>query len=985
MPIAEQLLYGHETQTSERYTVLAQTPGLGKDVAGEIRQLCEGWGQVPVGGLAREVLLSIPLKKTMSSLRGRLFAVVQLSPGHRPLFHAAVLNETDYSAFGHNPFAVQQAFPFLTEWRQGVILDQQDFEPVPDAGLVDPPPSRADMPLVGESLRHILMKKNLHLPLGQPEAEGDRILALLVASLPTPLRKDLRFASFAGSERNAFLIAGMSTPNCAFSGWQRLLLTQVAGIVPDDVEQYVGAVGSYLAAGDLPGLCRLAREQHTVPGGTSESATGFARRTPRTAVEPPRTAAPRTRSIGLKSPATPMRAMESPFTIRTNDDHGPKRRPRPRKARLSPAYRTLGGTALTRPGTNRILPLLTVGLAVAGLLWWRMPDVERFVGEKFGWTRTTAEERQDDRLTTLLSVVDVGDIYGGLLRRYVRAGLAAGDDAERGRREALLTLQADAAGPLLEQLDIFVDLANQGIQQVGRPDREEERLRFLARQGVLLEQEMHRLELAWHSLDTGTDWRDLSDLDDGAVSARRDSLHRVAPAVLRECGRQLGTTEARRIISTAQRRVAGMSELMGLMHVDTWSREWEDQVEAAAELVSPRASAATRAYRNSAFAFVRLKRAERSTAARALPFSTEFRDGAWPSRAVRDILPELRNETARFGRGKVPKMLAETLELYASLERCATLARDAAADGILDDLAGNAAVRFDPVTYENYIERIRFEAARGLLDTNGDSTGIPSHLYSGADSLAVDRFVAILSDSPGAATWSREHALQQQPFLARWAQYNAEQALREEMTLQQEFDVAWQTCTRHLAAVRQRTAAGSDWTGVWLDLHEQLTLVLDTYARRLDGDRVRAARLQQAAALAAALEAPRTLVLKSATVRLPAEALLGEAELVVELDLPDGEVLRSDALRLGPAAPASAGWVGTVDLGWELTVGPADDLSARVIDPREGIVVFETRYDSLQDRVGPGALGRPRGEDAGTLAIQVASSWWRGLVLPDLE
>ena len=31
------------------------------------------------------------------------------------------------------------------------------------------------------------------------------------------------------------------------------------------------------------------------------------------------------------------------------------------------------------------------------------------------------------------------------------------------------------------------------------------------------------------------------------------------------------------------------------------------------------------------------------------------------------------------------------------------------------------------------------------------------------------------------------------------------------------------------------------------------------------------------------------------------------------------------------------------------------------------------------------ALRVERGEDAGTLSIQVAATWWRGLVLPDLE
>jgi len=113
MPFVEQLIYGNEPGTPARRALLAQSLGLGQEVASEIRQLCEGWGDLPVGGLARPVLMSVLLKKTMSSLRGRLYAVVQMSAGHMPLFHAVVLNEADYAAFGHNPFALRQSFEFV--------------------------------------------------------------------------------------------------------------------------------------------------------------------------------------------------------------------------------------------------------------------------------------------------------------------------------------------------------------------------------------------------------------------------------------------------------------------------------------------------------------------------------------------------------------------------------------------------------------------------------------------------------------------------------------------------------------------------------------------------------------------------------------------------------------------------------------------------------------------------------------------------------
>ena len=64
-------------------------------------------------------------------------------------------------------------------------------------------------------------------------------MALIMCSLPAPLRRDLVFASFATSEANGYGLCAMGTPNCAFNRWQRLLMSEVAAIMPKAVKAYV--------------------------------------------------------------------------------------------------------------------------------------------------------------------------------------------------------------------------------------------------------------------------------------------------------------------------------------------------------------------------------------------------------------------------------------------------------------------------------------------------------------------------------------------------------------------------------------------------------------------------------------------------------------------------------------------------------------------------------------------------------------------------
>ncbi|MFN2369696.1 MAG: hypothetical protein ABR506_00925 [Candidatus Krumholzibacteriia bacterium] len=628
------------------------------------------------------------------------------------------------------------------------------------------------------------------------------------------------------------------------------------------------------------------------------------------------------------------------------------------------------------------MSLALCGLLLALACWWKMPAITAYVGDRFGWFRP-AEPAADHGVTTLLRAVDVGDVYRRQLAAVARAGVVPQRDQDR--RKVQLAFQGEAAGPLLQQVDLFATLAADGIQQGGRPDREAERLRALAGQGRILEQELRRLELAWFSLAGGVDWRDLGTLRDDRVAARRDSLQAAARGALEAASREVGAAEAWPRLRIARQQVAGMSGLLGAFAAQAWSAAWEENLFAAAEKVSPAASDATRAYRNSAFALVRLKRAERSAAARELPFAEAFGDGVWPAPEVRDVLVDLRRQVRRFDAGAVPPVLVGTVELYAALEQAGTLARQAAGGEALAALARNPAVAFDPARYGDYLERIRFEAARLALAAGADSTGLPRHLYAGRDSTMAGRFGAALAETTTSTAWRIESLTQEHPFLARWAERQADRARAREQERRGRFDGEWQQCLDLQAQVRARAAEGRDWTAQWLDLRDRTVALLEVHVRRTGGDREVAARLGRAADLVRSMSDPRPLGLAAATVRLAPDVLQEPLPVVIELLVAGRSApLRSAPFTVGPAAPATTGWVGNAALGWRVDVGADDALTVRVLD-MAGRELLRADCPSLNERVGPGALARPRGPEAGTVAFQLDPDWWARPGLPDLQ
>ena len=163
-----------------------------------------------------------------------------------------------------------------------------------------------------------------------------------------------------------------------------------------------------------------------------------------------------------------------------------------------------------------------------------------------------------------------------------------------------------------------------------------------------------------------------------------------------------------------------------------------------------------------------------------------------------------------FSSGKAPQLLTETLELYSALKMPASLAAEAAQSAkVLGPLASNRAVRFHPEAYENFLERIRYEAALIRLQGEYDPNLIPDHLYMGADKEWVVAFRDTISTFQVPETWDRMAAAEGPPFLARWAGHLGSIARADLDRHRREFDEAWIDCRQNGGQAAGRSYLGS--------------------------------------------------------------------------------------------------------------------------------------------------------------------------------
>lgn len=1009
MPFIEQMLFGVDIKSeSPNRSVLAHSPGMGTETMAEIVRLCENWGTPPALGLEHPALMSFRLASEMPSIPGHLFTVIRAGRGLQPLFHAVVLSEGAYVTFQRNPYAVANAVDFLETWTPEIKMPRLEIEFDPARPLVDPAPGKGDIGLVDEMVLKLIAEGKLMMPIEQANRQSDRCLALVIACLPEKERKNLRFASFTTSEAGNFTLAGLSAEGCVFAGWQRMMMAWMAGEYVEEIEDFIGEIRKFLEAGDLAGIARVTQRHKVSSGPRSDNPDKVRRETVsampvnRTQsksipgpVKPRVTAALGPVAAGRRSPGlTPGRtAMAAPGRIGGGFPEPVPLAPRkPRK--LSPLKRTksMPSTGRSRSSSSgggffrAALVVLVLGLTVTAAVMWKEGKT---LAESLEWANLQeimGDSPRTERAATLLEVVDVGSVYRHQLKQVNAAGKGLNPSVDKARHKALGNLREDAASPLRQQVELFAKLAGDGIQQGSRPDRESQRMRSLAGQGQVLANELARLELAWFSLADGVLWEDLSNLSDDAVIVRRDSLARVEKGVLSDARRDLGTLEAKIVLDQTRGNVEGMASLLTLFGTKSWSENWENKLARAAEQVSPTASRMTRAYANSAYAYLSLKRAERKEAQVYLPYVSQLEDQGWPSGEVRSLLTNLRAQMVMFADGQAPELLTATLALYADLKKPAILAANASqSPRVLQDLQANRAVQFDPGAYDDFLERVRYEAVRIHLAESADPTGIPDHLVAGDDRETVTGFLAEMETHHPPAAWDSLSAGAASPFLSRWADHRAQLARVDLARAQQEFDAAWKSCRQVAARLQDEAAAGRDWTRTWLELQEQASAILTTHARDLAQDPERSGKIGDLTNLLVGLNTRLDLGLLAATIRLDQDRMLAGTKATMEIRVaPDGDVWRSDKFYIGPGAPEGAGWVGTVALDKNFSIQPRQGLEIKIISEKMDEVLLMVTCPPLAEGVGPGGMVRPRSGGRGTVRLMIDPGYWQSLHVPDL-
>ncbi len=932
--------------------ILGRSSGIQQDEADEIINVCNLWGNPQETQGFHPAIVSLPLS-TKSGSRAT-FAVMKIQFKEDLIFRVAVISQSDFAAFGYNPFALVEAGAFPEEHDAAVpvrIKLKANSEPM----SFSPPPSSDDVGMVGEALHQLLVSHKLYLPLQSSTAQSDRCLALLVEVMPVALKQQLRFASFAPSPTNGYHLAAKATDGCEFSGWKRLMMSQVSGTLLENHAQYVKKVKECLAFGDLA----VIREQSKLLSlnlQNPEIQKAPVRRTKGPVVAPLATTVFRPKSVQKTSIARGQK------TVRPNEK-------RPQLGQMR--------------GSRRQLPGAVVGVLVLALTLTAGWTYLEFIhgGGGIQWNNLVSwpgqvENDHNNRVTSLLEVPNVGDVYDRQIKKIQRAKMIPGLNEETDQRRGVTNLKTEAAIPLLQQVDLFLELSAAGIRQGSRPDREAERLKALAHQGHVLEVEMSRLELAWYSLSSGVNWKDLTHLSDSMIQGRRDSLARVAPSALKAAAADMEFASRLKKLGFGTAQMGGMSQLLVLFQESKYSKQWCVDLYRAAEMVSPSASTMTRAYRNSAFTLVRLKNAEHQDLFLTEAFVETLENGVWPDETVEDILPGLRKEIGKFNNNEAPPLLAGTLQLYQILENPMPLVAGlVSGKKTMEDLENNAAVQFDAGVYANYLQRIRYEAALEKPE-----------LYPVKQQAKLIEFETVRGMGGSEDQWLDQVARQNIPFLKHWAKYEMKEAEQTLFTGLSDFDMNWESIQVEKAKLERRVKAGHDWTAVWVDLNHLVEGGIQDGTNLVDQGPDIVSKHNAMKLMKKQMVQSHDLEFKQVTVRLNQDQLENQESVVFEfLTVPDGGVCRSEPFNIGPAAPAGSGWVGTVALATSVQLSPVQPFRGSIKAVDGGRKMLSVDYPSLSNRVGPGALARPRSGEEGSLQIKISDSWWRSLSMPEKE
>jgi hypothetical protein len=572
---------------------------------------------------------------------------------------------------------------------------------------------------------------------------------------------------------------------------------------------------------------------------------------------------------------------------------------------------------------------------------------------------------------------------------------------EKDTAKVLSALKIGAAAELSQQGRLFAEVAAQGMHHSNQPGREAERLRSLAQRGAVLEQEMRRLLLAYYSVESGVLWRDLGKLNDEQLKVRWDSLNRDQPRRLAAIADAVELRENLAGVSTAQRQVQNTAGLVDLFAQKRRDPSWTRATEKAAQALSSRGlSKPASAYRTSAFDLVQLKKAEDATSFGERAFASDYETTDLLPPTVKKSLSALRRNVKRYGRELMPPLVLSTQDFYDSLLRAVKVCRDGKPEEmarLIAELESNLALDFDPATYINHLDRVRFTAFVSLTNRGGDSLEMPTEFFPGQEREAANSFLALLKCFPAEEEWAEVAEVYKVPFYARWAKARAASMARERARWRTWFDKTYQDISKLVAQVRSRAAEGKNWELPFVTLQTKIKEIQAESPQGHFVDGSRATMLADLAAVQEGLARPLPLDLTGVTVRLGPSSLKVPTDVVLEID-PGKEdpILRTPPFLVGPAAPAGTGWVGTLPLDLHWMVRPGQHLRITLHRAADGTSLLDVEYDPTQEGWVPAALTRLQAgrhpvaaadtakESPGGIIFKVADGFWQKLDLPAL-
>jgi hypothetical protein len=949
MPTVEQVVYGAQVgQSRSGRGVLARSPGVSRDCLVEIGRLCEGWGKIPAEGIRRPVLLSFPLQTTLDSLTGRLFAVIRIARGMDPVYHAAIINEGDYARFGRNPFRLTKEGIFVDDWKPGDRVERREVSAESLAPLVSPLPSEADVGLVDESLRQVLLNGRLLLPLAMPDERSDRLLALTVLALPLALKRNLRFASWTTSEVNEYTLASLATRGARLPNWSRFLMTQVCAKLSPLSERYVQQVRAALSSGDLDALEERSLSARIDSAGVGET------------IKPPR---PGVVTATMRPEPRKSQRAVGPVA------HVGRSRPEPRierqverKRSVRTGYRR--GTRGTRGG--RGIRWLVLLFAVAIILAFGSYILNPALVSRLARERLRGALGGGD--AAALAGVDVGATVAALQDRWSSAGASAGGTVRAGLLEEL---RVEAAVPLERAAEQYVDeIASCDVGFLAAEDAVD-RLRNLSRRGGTVESELLRLELGAYALAHGEDGGEAASLAGSELRSQWDALRRRDSDGLAGLRESLGIGDAVSRVRGARRQSSALADVIDLLRLPRRDTDWARRLESAAQRLPARGPESVRRYREAASTLARLKRAEQAAGFERLAFADDYAGLGWLPGAVRQVIGKdpvaVRDALAAEPQ---PPLLLATWEFYAALHELAALGRDGTQDemlGLLARLEANDAVRFDPSLYHNHLERMRLVLAAALIARGAEAAHLPDPFFPGAAREASLDFLARLERDRTPEAWQAWADRLNQPFLAHWAREAGELAAQERGGHLAAFDAAYGEVAELVGQIARNVENGTDWGDLFVALQPAIARAQELRPATGRDRRDSGAALDR---LERIMTRPLPVVLTGATVRLMPETLVEPAEVVIELRLASGSASTSAPFTIGPAAPAGSGWVGSAELDWRLLLPPDVGFTVEVRTAETGQPLLEIPYPSLNEGVGAAALPRPRRIDAGSVIFR---------------